>query len=365
MGAAPPWGSGGPPGPPPPRAPSRWGSFVAYLCRHPILCLALLTPGIPEYLSTSSSLALLVLSPGWFFLAIAINVGQYTAGALLIREAMIRWGKGWGSVFLLGGAYGITEEGLGDNTLFNPHGATPPLGAYGHFLGVNWVWSVGVLTYHILFSIGLPILLLGLALPETRGRNLIGRRGIQVCLLALAGSTALETTLVWGEFHFWMGTPILLGALVVIGVLILAAYLAPPELWTPRTGPPKLTPRFYFGIGFAIFLIATVIQYGLASDAALPPLVPIVGVLIELAIILEVLRRTIGTIGNEYVLVMFAFGSITYLAAFGLLVSLTMLLPASIPLIVLMVLFFQGLRVRYASPPFPVRPIGVGPTPQP
>src|SRR5208282_1582043 len=98
--------------------------FIAFLRAYPILCLAILTPGIPEYLSTSSSLLTVVTLPFFFPIQMAINVGQYTAGALLIREAVIRWHKGWGTVFLLGLAYGITEEGLGDNTLFNSnHGA--------------------------------------------------------------------------------------------------------------------------------------------------------------------------------------------------------------------------------------------------
>ncbi|HYA11047.1 MAG TPA: hypothetical protein VEH10_05200, partial [Thermoplasmata archaeon] len=149
--------------------------LLAALRSRPILCLALLTPGIPEYLSSSSPLLNLVVNPGWFFLGLAINVGQYTAGALLIREALIRWRKGPATGLLLALAYGITEEGLGDNTLFNStHGADGVLGHFGRFAGVNWVWACGVLAFHVVFSIGLPIVLLGLALPSTRGRSLLG-----------------------------------------------------------------------------------------------------------------------------------------------------------------------------------------------
>jgi len=61
----------------------------------------------------------LVLSPFYFFLQLALNTGLYLPGALLIREAMIRWKKGWASVLLLGAAYGILEEGTALGTLFN------------------------------------------------------------------------------------------------------------------------------------------------------------------------------------------------------------------------------------------------------
>ena len=227
------------PAPPGPSARPWAEPLLRFLRRHPILCLAILTPGIVEYLSTSSSILLLFEAPWIFALFLAVNVGQYTAGALLIREAMLRWGRGWATVGFLGLAYGVTEEGLGDNTLFrNTNGADGVLGSYGHFLGVNWVWSVGVLSLHVIVSILLPIVLLGLALPATRGRSLLGRRGITVAFCTLAASTAFEIAAVWGLFHFWMGWPLFVGSLVTIGLLVVAAYRAPARLWeASRPGP--------------------------------------------------------------------------------------------------------------------------------
>jgi hypothetical protein len=118
---------------------------------HPIVCLALLTPGIPEYLASSSPVVAVAVNPVGFLFGLAINVGQYTAGALLVREALLRWRKGWPTGIALALAYGITEEGLGDNTLFrSTHGGDGVLGHFGRFLGVNWLWSSGVLTYHVI-----------------------------------------------------------------------------------------------------------------------------------------------------------------------------------------------------------------------
>src|SRR6266487_3884281 len=81
--------------------------LVRFLKSHPLLFLLFLTPGIPEYLSASSQLTLLVISPLLFFGLLLANLGLYGSGVILIREAMIRWRKGWASVFLLGVAYGI------------------------------------------------------------------------------------------------------------------------------------------------------------------------------------------------------------------------------------------------------------------
>jgi hypothetical protein len=329
-------------------AGSAGGRFIAFLKSRPILCLAILTPGIPEYLSTSSSLLNIVTNPVFFPLQLAINVGQYTAGALLIREAVIRWHKGWGTVFLLGLAYGITEEGLGDNTLFNAtNGTDGVLGSFGRFDGVNWVWSTGVIAFHVIYSIGLPILLLGLALPATRGRSLLSRRGIVLAFLSLAAATAFETVIVFGEFHFWMGPYLLIGSAVTIAALIVLAYRGPPHLWTPATDRPRATNWEVGLIGFSFFPIAFAFEYGVGSTG-IPAAAVILGELIVFAVLFERIRRRIGRTRNEYLLVNLAFGFILWQALFGLL--LTLGLPYTLPLIALAILFFIRLRTAYPGP---------------
>jgi len=337
------------PSPPAAASPPGRPRWLVTLRSHPIFCFALLTPGIPEYLASSSSFLTLATSPLFFFLQIAINVGQYTAGALLVREAVIRWKKGWGTVFLLGLAYGITEEGLGDNTLFTSnHGAEGVLGWFGRYAGVNWVWSTGVLAYHVIFSVGLPILLLSLALPATRGRSLLGRRGIILALVALAGATLTETVLVAAEFHFWMGWPLLCGASIAIAVLVVAAYRAPARLWAPRNPRPTLRGWQVGAIGFAFFPIAFFFEYGFTSTR-IPPSALIVVEVAVFAVLLEVVRRGIGTSGNERLLVDLAFGFVLFLAIFRLLVTLP--IPVTLPLLALVLVFFFRLRRAYAPEP--------------
>jgi hypothetical protein len=150
------------------RVPGGASSF-GFFRSHPVLLLLLLTPGIPEYLSSSSAINNVVFNPLLFLLQLTANLGLYGPGALLVHDARVRWKKGWGTVLLLGAAYGILEEGVALSTLFDPKAAPAgSLGVYGHWLGVNWVWAVGTVPFHAIFSISIPILLLGLVLPRNR-----------------------------------------------------------------------------------------------------------------------------------------------------------------------------------------------------
>jgi len=334
----------------------RGARIVAALKSRPILCLALLTPGLPEYLSSSSSLLALVVNPAWFFLALAINVGQYTGGALLIREAALRWKKGWMTVGLLSVAYGITEEGLGDNTLFNSkNGAEGVLGHFGRFAGVNWVWAGGVLTFHAVYSIGLPLILLGLALPSTRGRTLVGRRGIAVCLTSLILATVTETAIVLGADHFWMGDPRLLGSLGAIAALVAAAYAVPAGWARPRGPAPTLRAGSATLAGFFLFPTIFVSEYALQGSPAAAPLAVALTVL-AVGLFLEGLRRTLGQRDRDHLLVALAVGLVAFLAGFGLLLSHPPGLTA--PLVILAALFLLRLSRAYPSPSPPGPPPG-------
>jgi len=97
---------------------------------------------------------------------------------LLIREASVRWRKGWGAVLLLGGAYAVGEEGFAAKTMINPN--SPIIGnqQYSHWIGINWVPLVALTIFHAAFSITVPILLVDLIYSETKGRRLLGNLGM-------------------------------------------------------------------------------------------------------------------------------------------------------------------------------------------
>ncbi len=149
----------------------------------PVLTLFILSPWVAEVLFGATPLsrlgALLVVAP------------LYGGGAILIRELARRRGPGWGPIFLLGAAYGIIEEGLAIQSIFNPNLFNAgSLG--GRALGVNWVWTMWTIGYHIVWSIGIPILLAELLFPARRREPWLGRVGmIIVGVLYVLGILAI------------------------------------------------------------------------------------------------------------------------------------------------------------------------------
>jgi hypothetical protein len=300
------------PVPPPPTerssAPRRWW-------KSPLLLLLLLTPGIPEYLTGSSSITALFLNPAGFALQFGLNAALYTAGALLIREAVIRWGKGWGSVLLLGAAYGIVEEGLAVHTFFqaggNPVGI---LGAYGRLFGVNWVWVSGLTVFHAVYSIALPLLILGLVYPETTGRPLLARRGLTVAAVAYLADVVLLSAIVpshpnLGQTAFFLG---------VIGLLVLLAYRLPANFLAPRPGPSRTSARRLGLLGSGWFLL-WILAGSFLPFTRLPAVADaaILGAG-ELGI-LFVLWRGVGAVEAEWSALAFATGLIAVLVPWELL----------------------------------------------
>ena len=330
--------------------------FVAFFRRHPILLLLCFTPGIPEYLSGSSSFVLLAVNPVVFLLFLGLNLGLYGPGVLLVREALVRWRPGWAGVIVLGAAYGLLEEGTALSTIFNPNASVVGFqGSYGHFAGVNWVWAEGVLGIHIVYSVGLPILLLGLALPETRGRSLLARRGVAIALAVYAVDIVLLALIV----GYWRTAPALLvGAALVAGLLYVTARALPHGAWAPKTGAPRLRPAIFFLCGLAFYPILVLVP-GLGNQwHAFPPIVMVV----ELGLaggLFFLIRHLVGRTNNEAALTMVALGAIVPLVVLGCLFQI--LVPIVLVADVLFGLFFYTLWVRYRPEPrvlVPVPPVG-------
>jgi len=332
--------------------PRRFPRTVAFFRRHPVLLFLCFTPGIPEYLSGSTPVAALVYAPGGFLLFLALNLGLYGPGVLLVREAFVRWRPGWAGVVLLGAAYGLLEEGTALSTLFNPHASVVgALGSYGRFAGVNWVWAVGVLGVHIVLSVGLPILLLGLALPETRGRPLLSSREVPIALVVYAVDIGV---LVFAT-GYWRTAPwLLVSAVVLAGLLYAVTRRLPHGTLDPTNSGPRLAPGWFLGLGIAFYPILLLVP-GLGEQFSLwPPATIAVDLLLSGALFLFV-RREVGRSGNEAALTMLALGALVPIAVIGLVSQL--FLPVVLVPDVLFGLFFYVLWMRYRPGPT-VPPVG-------
>jgi len=164
----------------------------------PALVLFFLAPAIAELLLGSSP-------PSEFFnpFILLLLSSLYGSGALVVRELKVRWDKGYVSVFVLGAAYGIVEEGLMVKSFFDPEWMDLGiLGVYGRWAEVNWVWAEWLTIYHALFSIAIPTTLVELAYHERRNERWVGNRKLA-------------------------GLGVLLGAVTAFGFLFLTKYRPP------------------------------------------------------------------------------------------------------------------------------------------
>ncbi len=218
----------------------------------PALVLFLLSPIVGELLSGSAPPAEF-FNPAEFLLLALL----YGGGALLIRELVHRWDKGWPTLLTLGAAYGIAEEGLMVKSFFDPNWEDLGLlGSYGRWAGVNWVWSLHLTIYHAVFSIAIPILLVNLLYPTRRSDPWINWRTFKW----LAGLWVADIA-----FGFFFLTPYrppvapyLLALLLTLGLIKLARCLS-RSVFVP--GEVGLARPFWYGLtGFlataGLFLLA-------------------------------------------------------------------------------------------------------------
>jgi hypothetical protein len=210
---------------------------------HPAVVLFFLSPVIAELLSGSAP-PVEFFNPVTFLLLTAF----YGSGALLVRELTFRWNKGWPTVLLLGLAYGIVEEGLAVKSFFDPTWVDlGPLGTYGRWADVNWVWSVGLSFYHAVFSIAIPILLTYLLFPDWKERSWLRPRSFRLWTLVLALVVLLCNLLLTDYRPSWLHMAV--AGTAVLGLCLLA-HRAPAAL--PVTPPSSLPrPRALFARGFA------------------------------------------------------------------------------------------------------------------
>lgn len=126
----------------------------------PALLLALLAPLVAEYLSGSMAMAQISILP--------IEVLLYGTGAVLIRETARRARRGYATIMVLALGYGLLEEGILDQTLFNPHFNGLDLLRYGFVpaIGLAIPWTLYVLAIHVIWSIAVPIALAEALSPQ-------------------------------------------------------------------------------------------------------------------------------------------------------------------------------------------------------
>jgi hypothetical protein len=258
-----------------------------------LLVLAILSPVVGEMLSGSSP-------PLEFFnpFLMVLLVGMYGAGAVLVREIVIRWRKGWASTIALGAAYGVIEEGIAVKSFFDP--GWQDLGAlaeYGRYLDVNWVWAFWLTIYHSAISICLPILLVALMFPSLKRLPLLDRRGLSIVASVFVVDITFCAVLFAQTQEYMPGVAEYALAFLVTAVLIVVAWRFPRDLLYSSCPVPAWRPWRFTLLGF-LFILGSFVIAGSAPDGVHPVFV-IAALLILSFSVLMILHSRIGLGGNE------------------------------------------------------------------
>ena len=199
----------------------------------PVLVLMVLSPLVAEYLSGSLSMSQINVLPFMMLL--------YGAGAVRARELARRTHRGWATILFLGLAYGILEEGIVCQSLFNPHFHGLRLLDYGFVpsLGIAVPFTVFVLGIHIVWSIAVPIALVEVLFPGRRTEPWLGGAGLAVIIVIFMAGAAMIGAGIMGQEHF-MATPAQLGG-AALAVLVSAgvAFVFPAERPKAVGGAPS------------------------------------------------------------------------------------------------------------------------------
>jgi len=153
----------------------------------PAVVLFFLAPIFGEYLLGNLKFSEIILVP---FIA-----PLYGAGALLIREIARRAGRGPATMLTLGVAYGLIEEGLVDQMLFNPFyaGEAQMRDTYIPALGVDAWLTLVVLAMHAIWSTCIPIILVEALFSERGTKPWLSKKGMAfTAIIFILGSTPLR-----------------------------------------------------------------------------------------------------------------------------------------------------------------------------
>jgi hypothetical protein len=198
----------------------------------PAIGLYFVAPLVAEYLLGDLPIKMLGV--------LAILAPFYGGGALLIREAVRRTGRGWPSIFVLAFAYAVFEEAFTTQTLFNPNYLNLNLHllqpAYIPALGIGIWWTVFVLTLHTVWSISVSIALVEALVPDRATTSWLRGTGLTVISILFVLSSIASTAHQIKTSHFMASTAQFCVSALVCVVAIVAAFLLPARSAPRRPG---------------------------------------------------------------------------------------------------------------------------------
>jgi hypothetical protein len=183
----------------------------------------ILAPIFGEYLLGNLKFSELIYLP---FL-----IPLYGAGALLIRELARRAGRGSMTMLILGIAYGLFEEGVVDQMLFNRFyfaGQDQISDTFISALGIDAWLALIVLAMHAVWSTYIPIALVEALFPEWGARPWLSTKGMGIIVTLFILGSAYLCYAIYLEEDFFASAAQLTATMVLILLLVKTAFTIDP-----------------------------------------------------------------------------------------------------------------------------------------
>jgi hypothetical protein len=231
----------------------------------PAFALFFLAPLIAEFLLGDFPIT---------YLPLLLVVGpMYGGGAIVIREVARRTGRGWPTIVLLALAYGVFEEGITTQSLFDPQYAHAHLLDHGFIpaLGIAVPWTMFVLALHTVWSISVPIALAEGLVPARRTTPWLRTPGLVVASVLFVAGAAVTLATSYATDHFLAPWPTLAVVLLTVVALVVLALRLPRRSTVSSAAAPA--PWLVFGASLAACAV-----FMLGSDLPTWVAVAVVGV---------------------------------------------------------------------------------------
>jgi hypothetical protein len=240
--------------------------------RAPVFALFFLAPLVAEFFGGDFPIYLLPL--------IVVLAPMYGGGALLIREVVRRTGRGWPTIVTLALAFGVLEEALLTESLFNPNYLGQRLLDPGFIpaLGIGLPWTVFVLTLHVVWSISTPIAIVEESTRDRRLEPWLGPVGLTVTSLLFVLGSVVTFVFSYGPSKHFLASTTQLGvsAAIIVGLVVVAFLLPRPTPAAQRRAGDVPSPWAVFGLAVVAgvtFMAGTFLPVAVGVPSALVTLV--------------------------------------------------------------------------------------------
>jgi len=253
----------------------------------PVGCLFLLSPFIAEFLLGN-------LPARMLFVMLPLGL-MYGTGAIFIRELVRHTNRSWLTLLLLAAAYGLIEEGLVTQSLFNPNYLHLRLLDYGFIseFGIGLPWLIYVITIHVAWSICVPIGLVECLFPQRQKTPWLTTRGVVIVGIAFVIGCALIANVSQKDNPYWASLPQLLSVAAAAAALVFIAFrLTKP---VKPHGPVAPNSWLLFATPFLLGSLLMILQLLVEKTWHWPWQYAVLGaLLIETAFILFIQHATYG-----------------------------------------------------------------------